>query len=47
MVGRVCEEISLGTLEATSPRVAEAVTPQVQELKDWVKIQRKIGDRTD
>ncbi|MDJ0518585.1 MAG: hypothetical protein QNJ74_20785 [Trichodesmium sp. MO_231.B1] len=30
-------EVSLGTLEAITRRVAEAVTPQVQELKEWVK----------
>ncbi len=35
-------EVSLGTLEATTPRVAEAVTPQLQELKEWVKTQPQI-----
>ena len=35
-------EVSLGTLEATTCRVAEAVTPQVQELKEWVKTQPQV-----
>ena len=35
-------EVSLGTLEATTRRVAQAVTPQVQELKEWVKTQPQI-----
>ncbi|NEO65760.1 MAG: IS66 family transposase [Moorea sp. SIO4G2] len=35
-------EVSLGTLEATTRRVASAVTPHVSELKEWVKNQTHV-----
>ncbi|NEO65761.1 MAG: IS66 family transposase [Moorea sp. SIO4G2] len=35
-------EVSLGTLESTTRRVALAVTSQVKELKEWVKTQPHV-----
>ncbi|WP_204106012.1 MULTISPECIES: IS66 family transposase [Spirulina sp. CCY15215] len=36
-------EVGIGTLAATSQRVAEAVKPQVEQLREWVKTQEQVN----
>lgn len=35
-------EVGIGTLAATSQRMAEVVKPQVKELQEWVKMQQQV-----